>query len=61
MMNKTRRKKLDTVLTYVVLILLAAFIVVPVLDAVHGIQDRGADLLSEPEVASGSVLAGIFS
>lgn len=31
MMNKTRRKKLDTVLTYVILILLAAFIVIPVL------------------------------
>ena len=31
MMNKTRRKKLDTVLTYVILIILAAFIVVPVL------------------------------
>ena len=31
MMNKTRRKKLDTVLTYVILILLASFIVVPVL------------------------------
>ena len=31
MMNKTRRKKLDTILTYVILILLAAFIVIPVL------------------------------
>ena len=30
-MNRSKRKKLDAVLTYVILIILAAFIVVPVL------------------------------
>ena len=29
-MNRSKRKKLDAVLTYVILIILAAFIVVPV-------------------------------